>query len=944
MLIGIIRSLYRGMVAMSNDILVKIGADVTQFSRAMSDSNRALKNFGQANAETFGAFKKVGAAFVGVSAAIATGLGYSVKTAANFESAMSQVKAISGATGDEFDSLRDKAIEMGNSTMFSASESADAMANLAQMGWNTDQILGGIEHTLNLAAAGGLELADSAMIMANTMNQFGIEASEAERVADVMALTASSAGTDVQELGDALQYAGANASASGLSLEETAAFIGVLGDAGITGSKAGTALNAMLRDLKKNSEDGAIAVGDQSVALYDAEGNMRDMPAVIGEVVKATEGMSNEHRDAALATIMGDQALVGFNAIASKGADSVADLSKELLDSKGAAGDMAEIMQDNLNGALTELSSAFEGVQIAIDSALIPIIQKAAEWLTKLADWFNSLSDTMKSNIAIFSAITAVLTGVMGAFLLFIGFIPQLIAGFSAVVTVIKFIAGVLATMAGAVSLPFVLIVAAVAAAVAAIYFFWEPIKDFFIMLWEGIKVAGIAVWEWLKEVWASTVDFFVELWTGTVEFFTGLWDGVKEFFVELWDGIVETATTVWDVIKEAWLMAAEYLYEVFEPIIDFFIDTWESVNENATQAWDSFTEMITTVWEGIKTIASNIWELIKIAIITPILVLIQMLTGDFEGAKSTLSQIWENIKEIAQSTWDALKSIVSAIVKGLITSISNSWNNAKSFLTGLWTAIKSTASNLWEGMKSALSSIVESTKAAISAKWNEIKTAVVTKATEIVTAAKEKFEAVKEGIRDKLTEAVTVVGEKIGEMPGKVKEFVGDMLDSGKALITGLINGIKNMAGKAVEAITGVVDGVVNKAKSLLNIKSPSRVFMEIGEFTGMGLVRGMDATKSAVERASERMTNAAIIDDPNIDMSYATPSGMRGTLSSAVNGTMDVSNAETNAILRRVEQKLDRHERMIVELDGEQVGRAVTPHVNHNNAIDAVTSRYFD
>src|SRR5699024_351059 len=137
------------------------------------------------------------------------------------------------------------------------------------MGWETDQILGGIEHTLNLAAAGGLELADSAMIMANTMNQFSLEAEEASRVADVLAFTAANAGTDVTQMGDAMQYAGANASAAGMSIEDRSAFIGVVGDAGITGSKAGTSLNAMLRDLNKSSEDGGIAVGAQAVALYD---------------------------------------------------------------------------------------------------------------------------------------------------------------------------------------------------------------------------------------------------------------------------------------------------------------------------------------------------------------------------------------------------------------------------------------------------------------------------------------------------------------------------------------------------------------------------------------------------------------------------------------------------------------------------------------------------
>src|SRR5690625_136892 len=171
------------------------GAD--KFINDFKNASKSVQGFVKDNEKAFESMRKVGKVAMAGGLAIGAGLGVAVKTAANFEAAMSQVKAISGATGDEFNSLRDKAIEMGNKTMFSASESAEAMSNLAQMGWETDQVLDGIEHTLNLAAAGGLELADSAMIMANSMNQFGLEASEAERVADVMAYAASSAGTDV---------------------------------------------------------------------------------------------------------------------------------------------------------------------------------------------------------------------------------------------------------------------------------------------------------------------------------------------------------------------------------------------------------------------------------------------------------------------------------------------------------------------------------------------------------------------------------------------------------------------------------------------------------------------------------------------------------------------------------------------------------------------------
>src|SRR5690625_2158547 len=322
----------------------------------------------------------------------------------------------------------------------------------------------------------------------------------------------------------ALQYAGANASAAGLDIEQTAAFIGVLGDAGITGSKAGTALNAMLRDLKASAEDGAVAVGDQTVTLYDADGEMREMPDVISEVIKATETMNQEQRDAALASLFGEQALQGFNAIASQGADWVSDIAGELYDSEGAAKDMAEIMQDNLNGALTELSSAFEGIQIALGSALIPAIRTVAEWLTKLADWFNGLSDNTKSAIAIFAAISSVLMIVGGALLMLIGFIPQIVAGFAMVVKVVAFLAKGIAILAN----PIAWIGIAVAALAYLIYRYWDEIKAYTIKAWGAIK------------------DFFSELWSSIKETASSAWESIKTFFSELWASIKETASTAW--------------------------------------------------------------------------------------------------------------------------------------------------------------------------------------------------------------------------------------------------------------------------------------------------------------------------------------------------------------------------------------------------------------
>jgi len=751
------------------------------------------------------------------------------------------------------------------------------MANLAQMGWETDQIMGGIEHTLNLAAAGGLELADSAMIMANSMNQFGMDASEADRVADVFAYTAANAGTDVTQLGDAMQYAGANAAAAGMSIEDTSAFIGVLGDAGITGSKAGTSLNAMLRDLKKNSEDGAIAVGEQSVALYDAEGNMRNMPEVIGEIISATETMSSEQRDAALSTILGDQALVGFNAIASKGADSVSNLADELYNSGGSAKDMADIMMDNLNGALTELSSAFEGVQIAIGTALIPAIQAIAGWLKSLADWFNNLSERTKTFIAVGAALSAILLIVGGGFLLLVGFLPAILSGFAA----LKTVAIAVGAAIGGISAPVLIVIGLIGALVAAIIFAWNKSETFR----DIVTSAFNAIKEVISNVIDTVVDFVMEMWG---------------FLVDWWE-------------------------ENNETILSIANKVWDGISNNITTVMEYLAPFLEGVWLGIQTVVQIVWEVIKTVIRIAmefiggiISAILKAIDGDWSGA-------WEKIKETFSNIWQHMKDFGTKITTIIRDNLQQKFEEMKQAISDKLSQAKDSLVSRFNEMKSNAVNRVQEILSNVRTKFTEIVSNIASKGQEIVRKGRQKFEELKKAIRDKLTEAVTVVGEKIGEMPGKVMEFFGNMLDSGKMLVAGLINGIKNMAGKAIEAITGVVDGVVKKAMSLLNINSPSRVFAEIGEFTGMGLVRGMDATKSAVERATERMTTAAT---PDIDMSYATPTGIKSSLTSAVRGTVDVNNRDerlTGAI-NSLERRLGDLE---VVMDGRTVAKVLDPHI---------------
>src|SRR5690625_3219541 len=386
------------------------------------------------------------------------------------------------------------------------------------------------------------------MIAANTVNEFGLEASDAERVADVLAATSASRGTDILALDMSLQYVRANASASGLDIEKTEACSGVLGDAGITGSKAGTALNAMLRDLKKNAEDGALAVGEQTVALYDANGEMRPMPDVISGILRATEKMSEEQSDAASSALSGDHALGAFNGIAGQGADAVSNVADELYNGGGTAQEMAEIQMDNRNGALTELSSAFEGMQISIGSALIPAIRAVAEWVKSLVEWFNGLSESTKQKIAIFMALTSILLIVGGGFLLLIGFVPQIISGFQAVSTVFGALKGAII----GVNLPLIAIVATIGIVVAAIIYLWQTNEDFrnnVISIWENIKAIIKGVWEAIQPGAQVFIEILMIL-IGVMSQLIGWVVGVVASFVEWIRAFIETHSWIMTVIQ----------------------------------------------------------------------------------------------------------------------------------------------------------------------------------------------------------------------------------------------------------------------------------------------------------------------------------------------------------------------------------------------------------
>lgn len=405
-----------GMNISAGTIMAYMDLDMSSFNSAIDMASEQLSGF--ASGGVADALGSIGAAAETAGRALTmhiTGKLLDVGQAAlqvgmNFDASMSNVYGLMSSlnlTQMQMDALRDTAREMGATTKFSASEAADAMGYMALAGWDDAQVIAGIPGVLNLAAAANMDLAKASDIVTDTMTPFGLAAERAGEAADVFAYAQANSNTTVEGLGEAMKYAAPTADAFGMTLQDTAAAMGVLANAGIKGSQGGTTLNAMLRDMKNNAKNGAIAIGKTKVALTNADGSYRSYAAIIRDIDKATSSMTASQRDAALGAIFGDESLKGILATLKQGPDALDAMTEGMYACGGAAEDMAATMGDNLKGDLAILESGAQDMAIALSDWLMPAARGVVQGVTNLIGKFNALDDGTKNTIFRIGAMAA---------------------------------------------------------------------------------------------------------------------------------------------------------------------------------------------------------------------------------------------------------------------------------------------------------------------------------------------------------------------------------------------------------------------------------------------------------------------------------------------------------------------------------------------------------
>lgn len=696
-----------------------------------------------------------------------------VKTISDFESAMSKVSAISGATGSDLDALNQKAQEMGVKTRFSATESAEAFTYMAMAGWKTEDMLQGIDGIMALAAADGLDLATTSDIVTDALTAFGLSADDSGHFADVLAAAASNASTNVSLLGESFKYAAPVAGALGYSAEDTAIALGLMANANIKGSQGGTALRSSLSRLIKPTDDVAALMEQYGLSMTNADGSMKSLGEVMEMLRTKMGGLSEAEQVQAAATLFGQEAMSGMLAVINASDSDYEKLTSAIYGADGAAQQMADTMLDNLSGQLTLLKSALEGLAIQFGEILMPYIKQFVQWLQNLVQKLQEMTPEQKEQIVKWAAFAAAIGPVLLAVGKLVTGIGNVISVFGKLKTAIPAVKGALVAVKGAIA---------------------------------GISAPVVAV----VAVIGTLVAAFATLWKTNEEFrnkITAIWNQIKGTFDKLCQGIVDRLNklgfdfeNIGEVLKAIWKGFCDFLAPIFEGVFQNIANTFDTIVNVILGILDFFIAIFTGDWEGA-------WDAIK---------------GNFES-------IWNGIVAWFQNIGNTLLGILDAICGWFGTTWDNTWNSIKQFFVDIWNSIVSFFTNIIDTIKTSVSNFVTTiinffaqlpTNIAnfITNAWNS----VVTWATNMVNKAREMGQNFLNAVVEFFTDLPYKIGYFIGSALTNVALWVVNMVNKAREMGQNFINNVvaffTQLPGKILQFITSAWNNVTQWATNMVN------------------------------------------------------------------------------------------------------------------------------
>lgn len=699
--------------------------DTSGFQRGFKSALQDLRAFNDSSATATTKLGALGSAFKDVGSSMTknltvpiAGAGAAVVgVAAKFESAMSEVAAISGASGDELQALTEKAQEMGATTKFSASESAAALKYMAMAGWDTEAMLNGINGVMQLAAASGEDLASTSDIVTDAMTAFGLSADQSTRFADVLAQTANRSNTSVALMGETFKYVAPVAGALGYSIEDASVAIGLMANSGIKGSQAGTSLKNVLTNLAKPTDQVQSYMDKLNISLTDSAGNVKPLNQLLNEMRDGFNGLTEAEKAEYAAGIAGKEGMSGLLAIVNSSQADFDNLTEAINNSSGAAQNVADVMMDNLGGQLTILKSTLEGIAISFGNILLPAVKKVVDSLQDFLNWLNGLTDGQKQLVVTIATVVAAI----GPVLLIIG---KLITSVTNIIKVVKLLKPAFAALNAVMAAnPIAVVVLAIAGLVAALVTLYnknETFRNFVNTAWAQIK-------EVISGVVNAIVNFFTVTIPGAIDsviaWFQTLVDNISNFFTvvipEKINELVQWFTELPERIGYAigfaigtlanWVVslaekAAEVGPKVIDAIVNFFSQLPGKVWNFLVQAATNFANWIVQTKEKALTVGAQIID-------TVVNFFLQLPGRIWNALLDAIARIQQWGSDIISWAQTAIPNVISTIMSFFEELPGKMLEIGKNLLMGLADGISSAVGAVVDKVKSVAGSILSGFK-----------------------------------------------------------------------------------------------------------------------------------------------------------------------------------------------------------------------------------------
>lgn len=646
-----------------------------------------------------------------------------VKTAADYESAMSNVKAITGATGEDFKKLEQLGKDLGASTAWSAQECAEAMQYTGMAGWTAQQNVEGLKGILDLASASGTELARTSDIMTDAISAFGYAASDSAKFADVMTKACTSANVSVDTLGESYKYCGAICGTMGYSIDEITTSLAVMGNQGIKGSQAGTALKNAISNMAAPTKNMKTAMDDLGISITNQDGSMKSWGDVIKNLQSSFQGLTQDQQAAYAKQLFGKESMAGMLAIINTSTKDYNELASAITNSGGAAEQAANTQLDNLSGQLTLLKSALEGASITIGDKLLPYIKQAVSWVQKATDWFNNLSDAQVGQIMKWAGIAAAIGPVLLIFGKTVTFVGKMVSMFGMVSGAIAKAGGVMALITSPAGIV-VAVLAAVALAAVLVIKNWDKVKP----VLEKVKAAFMSVLPQIKSTVKTAIDAIMPIIQTLIDTFKQVLPKAIETaksviaaIAPVIKTVVNTVKNVVPIIASTFVGVAQKLTPVVKTIGKIIKGVIPIVGKLFAAAFTFVGNTITKVMPFIQRIAKAIGTVLTYAVksVSPV---IQKMASTFStvftSVYNIVSKIVNKLTPVFKVIGTVIKGVMAVVkteitiaftiaanviqtavssIKTIINGVVKVFNGLMDFITGIFTGNWKQA---WEGVK----------------------------------------------------------------------------------------------------------------------------------------------------------------------------------------------------------------------------------------------------